>query len=290
MYHKWGTVAYEPRVPCVRASWYPTTGQNSVSRTPYYLERIYSIIQGQVGEVATVPAIRADARQRPDGVSGRGRFQRSLGVAPPRIRGNTDTAGESSTLRRLAARTGGRTAAGPGGAFGRHRAVDLRRRDGAPAEPPEAAHQGRRRVRRTAPPGEPLRVLARYRSRTARRNRENEAYGRFSVIHRALWTVWTDTEFDWNPPRDEDAASDPENRELYVVEDLDAMLTNEERQRGLLDELETVTAGRSLGAGLDPSRPGFSALHRRRCGRPRVDAPQDPMVLRGKVLRLNSTC
>ena len=88
-------------------------------------------------------------------------------------------------------------------------------------------------------PGEPLRVLARYRSRTARRKREKEAYGRFSVIHRARWT---DTRVDWNPSRDENAASDRKNGELHVVEDLDAMLTNEQRQRGLLDELERLTA------------------------------------------------
>ena len=88
-------------------------------------------------------------------------------------------------------------------------------------------------------PGEPLRVLARYRSRTARRKREKEAYGRFSVIHRARWT---DTGVHWSPPRDENAAADRKNGELYVVEDLEAMLTNEERQRGLLDELETLTA------------------------------------------------
>ena len=88
-------------------------------------------------------------------------------------------------------------------------------------------------------PGEPLRVLARYRSRTARRKREKEAYKRFSVIHRARWT---DTGFEWNPSRDEDAAADRRNGKLHVVEDLDAVLTNEERQRGLLDELETLTA------------------------------------------------
>ena len=87
--------------------------------------------------------------------------------------------------------------------------------------------------------GEPLRVLARYRSRTVRRKCENEAYGRFSVVHRARWT---DTGVDWNPPRDDDAASDRKNSELYVVADLEAMLTNEERKRGLLDELETLAA------------------------------------------------
>ena len=86
----------------------------------------------------------------------------------------------------------------------------------------------------------PRRIVAEYTSQTARQNWEKETYRRFGKVYRVLWT---ETGVEWEQaPKEKAVRASGDRKSVYVIEDLESILTNERRNIDLLVKLEKIIA------------------------------------------------